>query len=109
MLTHPTEQRLIDLGLAGMAKALEEQRRLSDVAALDFEERLGLLVDREVLSRSNKRLSSRLKFAGLRQAAVIEDVDMKAARGLDVMTSVRGTTRCSSGWPPATGSLSGRT
>jgi len=28
MLTHPTEQRLIALGLAGMAKALEEQRRL---------------------------------------------------------------------------------
>ena len=44
MLTHPTEQRLIDLGLAGMAKALEEQRRLPDVAALTFEERLGLLV-----------------------------------------------------------------
>lgn len=45
MLTHPTEQRLIDLGLAGMAKALEEQRRLPDVAALSFEERLGLLVE----------------------------------------------------------------
>ena len=41
LLTHPTEQRLIDLGLAGMAKALEEQRRLPDVAALTFEERLG--------------------------------------------------------------------
>ena len=83
MLTHPTEQRLIDLGLAGMAKALEEQRRLPDMAALSFEERLGFLVDREALSRSNKRLSSRLKFAGLRQVAVIEDVDMKAARDLD--------------------------
>ena len=83
MLTHPTEQRLIDLGLAGMAKALEEQRRLPDVAALSFEERLGLLVDREALSRNNKKLSSRLKFAGLRQSAVIEDVDMKAVRQLD--------------------------
>lgn len=83
MLTHPTEQRLIDLGLAGMAKALEEQRRLPDVAALSFEERLGLLVDREALSRNNKRLGNRLKFAGLRQAAVVEDVDMKAARQLD--------------------------
>ena len=37
MLTHPTEPRLIDLGLAGMA-ALEEQRRVPDVAALSFEE-----------------------------------------------------------------------
>ena len=83
MLTHPTEQRLIALGLTGMAKALEEQRRLPDVAALSFEERLALLVDREAIERENKRLVSRLKFAGLRQNAVIEDVDMKAARGLD--------------------------
>ena len=83
MLTHPTEQRLIDLGLAGMAAALEEQRRVPDVAALSFEERLGLLVDREAISRNNKRLSNRLKFAGLRQTAAVEDVDMKASRGLD--------------------------
>jgi DNA replication protein DnaC len=83
MLTHPTEQRLVALGLAGMAKALEGQRRQPDVAALSFDERLGLLVDREAIERENKRLVSRLKFAGLRQNAVVEDVDMKAARGLD--------------------------
>ena len=83
MLTHPTEQRLVALGLAGMAKALEEQRRQPDIAALPFEDRLGLLVDREAIERENKRLTSRLRFAGLRQNAVVEDVDMKAARGLD--------------------------
>src|SRR6476620_8751 len=83
MLTHPTEQRLIALGLAGMAKALEEQRRLPDVAALAFEERLALMVDREAIERQNKRLVSRLKFAGLRHNAVVEDVDLKAPRGLD--------------------------
>ena len=83
MLTHPTEQRLVALGLAGMAKALEEQRRQLDISALPFEDRLGLLVDREAIERENKRLTSRLKFAGLRQNAVVEDADMKAARGLD--------------------------
>ena len=83
MLTHPTDQRLVALGLTGMAKALEEQRRQPDIADLPFEDRLGLLVDREAIERENKRLSSRLKFAGLRQNAVIEDIDMKAARGLD--------------------------
>ena len=84
MLTHPTEQRLVALGLAGMAKALEDQRRQPDIAALSFEDRLGLLVDREVpRDRENKRLGSRLKFAGLRQNAIVEDVNMKAARGLD--------------------------
>ena len=45
MLTHPTHEQLIALGLTGMAKALEEQRRQSDLAALDFEERLALMID----------------------------------------------------------------
>ena len=83
MLTHPTSERLTALGLTGMAKALEEQRRQSDIAALSFEERLALLIDREAIERENKRLASRLKFAGLRQNAVIEDLDSKAVRGLD--------------------------
>ena len=41
------------------------------------------MVDREAIERENKRLVSRLKFASLRQIAVVEDVDMKAPRGLD--------------------------
>ena len=53
------------------------------MAALGFEERLALMVDREAIERENKRLVSRLKFASLRQSAVVEDVDMKAQRGLD--------------------------
>jgi DNA replication protein DnaC len=83
MLTHPTHDRLVALGLTGMAKALEEQRKQPDIAALSFEERLALMVDREAIERENKRLVSRLKFASLRQSAVVEDVDMKASRGLD--------------------------
>ena len=83
MLTHPTHDRLIALGLTGMAKALEEQRRQPDIEALSFEERLALVVDREAIERENKRLSNRLKFAGLRQTAIVEDTDMKAVRGLD--------------------------
>ena len=47
MLKHPTEERLAALGLAGMAKALEEQRKQPDIAALAFEERFALLVDRD--------------------------------------------------------------
>jgi DNA replication protein DnaC len=83
MLTHPTHDRLIALGLTGMAKAIEEQRRQPDVAALAFEERLAMMIDREAIERENKRLVSRLKFACLRQSAVVEDIDMKAPRGLD--------------------------
>ena len=83
MLTHPTHDRLIALGLTGMAKALEDQRRQPDITALAFEERIAMMIDREATERENKRLTTRLKFACLRQSAVVEDVDMKAPRGLD--------------------------
>ena len=83
MLTHPTHERLISIGLAGMAKALEEQRRTPDLDALSFEERVGLLVDREAAERDTKRLTTRLKFAALRQSACVEDVDLHTPRGID--------------------------
>src|SRR4030088_110272 len=63
MLTHPTHDRLIALGLTGMAKALEDQRRQPDVATLPFEERLAMMIDREAIERENKRLERRLKAA----------------------------------------------
>ena len=63
MLNHPTIDRLRDLGLVGMLHALEEQRRQPDSAQLSFEDRLGMLVDREVLERDNKRLKARLHLA----------------------------------------------
>jgi DNA replication protein DnaC len=84
LLTHPTSERLVALGLSGMAKALDEQRR-ADAAfeALCFEDRLGLLVDREAAERDAKRLTARLKFAALRQAACVEDLDLRTPRGID--------------------------
>ena len=83
MLTHPTHERLIALGLTGMAKAFEEQRQSPDLDALSFEERIGLLVDREAAERDTKRLTTRLKFAALRQNACVEDVDLRTPRGID--------------------------
>ena len=81
MLTHPTHDRLLALGLTGIAKALEEQRRSSAFDDLSFEERLGILVDREAAERDGKKLTSRLKFAALRQDASVEDLDLRAPRG----------------------------
>ena len=52
-------------------------------AASTFEARLGLMIDREVTERENKRLVARLKFAALRQAAVVEDVDLRTPRGIE--------------------------
>lgn len=83
MLNHPTLEKLAALKLTGMRKALEEQLELSEAAGLSFEERLGLLVDRELLERQNRQLTNRLRKAKLRQSAVLEDIDWRAPRGLD--------------------------
>lgn len=84
MLTHPTSDRLEALGFIGMAKALDEQRHAGDAfESLSFEERLGLLVDREAAERAAKKLATRLRFAALRQAACVEDIDMRSPRGID--------------------------
>ncbi|WP_312014564.1 ATP-binding protein, partial [Bradyrhizobium sp. AUGA SZCCT0283] len=83
MLSNHTHERLAALGLTGMAKAFDDQQRQPDVTALTFEQRLGLMIDREATERENKRLIVRLKFASLRQTAIIEDVDLRAPRGID--------------------------
>jgi DNA replication protein DnaC len=83
VLAHPTSEKLVALGLAGMAKALDEQRRSPAIETLSFEERLGLLVDREAAERDARRLVMRLKFAALRQSACVEDLDLRTPRGLD--------------------------
>jgi len=83
MLTHPTLEKLQTLRLSGMLKALEEQQRMPDIQTLSFEERLGLLIDREMTERENRRLATRLKKAKLRHSCCVEDIDFKASRGLD--------------------------
>jgi DNA replication protein DnaC len=83
MLTHPTLEKLESLRLAGMVQALKEQMEMDDLTSMTFEERLGLLVDREAAVRENRRLQTRLRKAKLRQTACIEDIDFRHPRGLD--------------------------
>ena len=83
MLVNHTHERLAALGLPGMAKAFDDQQRQPDTAALNFEGGSACMIDREVTERDNKRLVARLKFAALRQAAVIEDIDLRTPRGID--------------------------
>lgn len=83
MLTHPTRDLLIDLGLTGMAKALADLEGQPESRALTHGEWLGLLLDREVTERRQKRFEARARAARLRHQASVEDVDYRAARGLD--------------------------
>lgn len=83
MLKHPTLDKLQTLKLTGMATALADQMTLLDSHELSFEERLGLLVDREMTERENRRMSSRLRRAKLKHAAILEDIDYHTPRGLD--------------------------
>jgi len=83
LLIHPTLEHLRQLGLAGMARAFEELTSRADSAELDHAEWLGLLLDREIADRQDRRLRARLRYARLRHSAAVEDVDYRTARGLD--------------------------
>jgi DNA replication protein DnaC len=76
MLTQPLLQQLHELRLRGMAAGLEQQLSGTTTGDLSFEERLGLLIQHELLERQSCRLRQRLRWA-------LEDLDLKAARGLD--------------------------
>ncbi len=83
MLTQPTIEKLHAMRLRGMAEAFREQQEDPQVQRLSFEERLGLLIDRQWNWRANRALARRLKNARLEGHACLEDIDFGSARGLD--------------------------
>lgn len=88
MLLHPTLEQLATLRLTGMASALSEQRQM-DLADLSFEDRLALLLDREIVVRKNRKMKTQLHKAKLRQDSCLEDIDFRHPRGLDKSLVVR--------------------
>lgn len=82
MLLNPTLEKLQTLKLSGMYEALNEQLNSPGIEQMSFDERLGLMVDREMTVRDNRRLKTRLKNARLRQHACMEDIDFRHPRGL---------------------------
>jgi DNA replication protein DnaC len=83
MLLHPTLEKLTTLRFTGMAAALDEQMQMESLDDLSFEERLGILLDREMAVRQSKRMNTRLRKAKLRQESCIEDIDFRHPRSLD--------------------------
>lgn len=83
MLYQQTIESLHKLKLSGMINALKEQQQNRQFKEMSFEDRFGMLVDKELNEQENRRLDIRLRQAKLRQTAAIEDVDFRTARGLD--------------------------
>lgn len=83
MLTQPTIEKLVAMRLRGMAEAFREQPESADAQQLCFEERLGLLIDRQWNWRQNRALERRLRNGRLQGPACVEDIDFRTPRGLD--------------------------
>lgn len=84
MLINPTRQALATLRMPGMANAYEEQLNNPAYQSMSFDDRFGLMVEAELATRENRRVSRLLKAAKLKAAnAVPEDIDFSAKRGID--------------------------
>jgi DNA replication protein DnaC len=83
MLTEPLIQQLTELRLRGMAASLEQQLAAPDLHRQSFENRLGLMIQQEIIERGNARLAQRLRWARLPIQACLEDLDTRTARGID--------------------------
>jgi DNA replication protein DnaC len=82
MLNDQTMTQLHDMKLHGMATAYEEQRQQPQMADIDFDERLGMLVDRQWRWREERALITRLRNAKFKMPACMEDIDYRTSRGL---------------------------
>jgi len=89
MLLHPTLEKLTTMRFTGMAAALDEQMQMDGLDDMAFEERLGLLLDREQAVRETRRMKTRLRKAKLRQQGSVEDIDFRHPRGLDKSLVIR--------------------
>ena len=81
-LRQPNYDRMLQLGLHGMAEAIEEQYHLPGIEDLDFHDRLAMLLDREFEQRNQKSYLAHLRQAQLRIQAEIQDIDCSAGRGI---------------------------
>lgn len=78
-----TLQKLTLMKLHGLAEGIQEQIQTSAYKELSFEERLGMLVDREMDSRQDRKLKTLLRKARFRYpGASVEDINFRAKRGI---------------------------
>jgi DNA replication protein DnaC len=78
-----TLEKLYGMKLNGMAEVYEEQRRQAQSAELSFDERFAMLVDRQWIWKENRALARRLRYAGFKLQASMEEVNYRHSRGLN--------------------------
>ncbi|MCP4685916.1 MAG: ATP-binding protein [bacterium] len=83
MLNEETYNKLVEMKMAGFSAAFQEYANEPTKDELSFDERFGLMVDREWSERQERRLRYRLRCAKLRHEACVEDIDYRHPRGLD--------------------------
>lgn len=83
MLNQQTTEKLYGMRLRGMADAFTQQMEEPQTSQLSFEERFAMLVDRQWNWRQNNALARRIRDARLQGPGCVEDIDFRAARGLD--------------------------
>ena len=77
MLNEQTFDKLYAMKLIGMAEGFKEQLEQPSFRDLSFEERFGMLVDRQWTWKENKRLKRLLQEAKLKLQASPEDIDYR--------------------------------
>ena len=85
-MIHPTIEKLLAMRLKTMADRFKAQLADPNMAALAFEERFALLVDAQHAAMLDEALQQRLRRAGMRQTACLENLDLRTPRGLDRAT-----------------------
>lgn len=82
-------EKLLTMKLYGMAEGLQEQKN-DAYRDLSFDERFGLLIDKEKLYRENSQIKTLLSHAHLRHPnACFEDIDFRTSRGLTKGTMLK--------------------
>ncbi|MFC1543942.1 IS21-like element helper ATPase IstB [Gemmatimonadota bacterium] len=89
MLMEQTLESMRAMRLLGMPEAMEEQMQTPGASKLSFEDRIGLLIEREQLDRNDRRITRLLQQAKLPMPASIEDVYFASSRGLDKTLALR--------------------
>lgn len=83
MTNEATINKLHAMKLSAMAEAFRQQLNDPSISSVSFEERFGMIVDRESSIRMTNRLHRLIRNANFDQAASIYDINYESGRKLD--------------------------